>query len=159
MDPNNPNGGLTGPFIVKGVEMPPEMAAKFENLKPVGNTEKTTAGSGFSRGIGDYQPMVREWVSLAQQYFTDKIDLDTYIAKYDEVLREPDLWAGLLEQSEAHRGRSEDPGEEAAGAVTLNRSGSPLSDARATWFRPSLSERADPDSCSGTGRGSGSALP
>jgi raffinose/stachyose/melibiose transport system substrate-binding protein len=97
MDPNNPQGGLVGPFIVKGVEMPPEMAAKFENLKPVGNTEKTTAGSGFSRGIADYQPMVREWVSLAQQYFTNQIDLDTYIEKYDEVLRRPDLWKGLLE--------------------------------------------------------------
>jgi len=98
MDANNANGGLTGPFIVKGVEMPPEMAAKFENLKPIGNTEKTTAGSAFSRGVADYQPMVREWVSLAQQYFTSKIDLDTYIAKYDEVLRKPDLWSGLLEQ-------------------------------------------------------------
>ena len=97
MDPNNAKGGLTGPFIVKGVEMPPELAQKFSNLKPVGNTEKATAGSGFSRGIGDYQPMVREWVSLAQQYFTDKIDLDTYIAKYDEVLRKPDLWKGYLE--------------------------------------------------------------
>jgi len=97
MDPNNPQGGLVGPFIVKGVEMPPEMAAKFENLKPVGNTEKTTAGSAFSRGIADYQPMVREWVSLAQQYFTNQIDLDTYIEKYDEVLRRPDLWKGLLE--------------------------------------------------------------
>ncbi|MCL5995515.1 MAG: ABC transporter substrate-binding protein [Chloroflexi bacterium] len=97
MDPNNPKGGLTGPFIVKGVEMPPEMAAKFANLKPIGNTEKSTAGSGYSRGIADYQPMVREWVNLAQQYFTGKIDLDTYIAKYDEVLRKPDLWEGLLE--------------------------------------------------------------
>jgi hypothetical protein len=99
IDANNPNGGLTGPFIVKGLEMPPELASKFENLKPVGNTEKTTAGSAFSRGLADYQPMVREWVSLAQQYFTDKIDLDTYITKYDEVLRKPDLWAGLLEHS------------------------------------------------------------
>jgi ABC-type glycerol-3-phosphate transport system substrate-binding protein len=98
MDPNNPRGGLTGPFIVKGVEMPPEEAIKFENLKPIGNTEKTTAGSAFSRGVADYQPMVREWVNLAQQYFTDQIDLDTYIEKYNEVLRRPDLWQGLLEK-------------------------------------------------------------
>ena len=97
IDANNPNGGLTGPFIVKGLEMPPELAAKFENLKPVGNTEKATAGSGFSRGIADYQPMVREWVNLAQQYFTGKIDLDTYIAEYDKVLRDPEQWKGLLE--------------------------------------------------------------
>ncbi len=99
IDPNNPKGGLTGPFIVKGVEMPPEVAQKFENLKPVGNTEKATAGSFFSRGLWDYQPMVREWVNLAQQYFTDKIDLDTYINKYDEVLRRPDLVKGLLEHA------------------------------------------------------------
>ena len=97
MDANNPKGGLTGPFIVQGVEMPAEMAVKFESLKPIGNTEKATAGSFFSRGISDYQPMVREWVNLAQQYFTGKIDLDTYITKYDEVLRRPDLWKGLLE--------------------------------------------------------------
>jgi len=99
IDPNNPKGGLTGPFIVKGVEMPPEVAQKFENLKPIGNTEKATAGSFFSRGLWDYQPMVREWVNLAQQYFTDKIDLDTYIDKYDEVLRRPDLVKGLLEHA------------------------------------------------------------
>lgn len=98
IDPNNPKGGLTGPFIVKGVELPPEVAAKFANLKPVGNTEKPTAGGFFSRGIADYQPMVREWVNLAQQYFTGKIDLDTYITKYNEILRRPDLWKGLLEQ-------------------------------------------------------------
>ncbi len=100
MDANNPRGGLTGPFIVKGVEMPPEMALKFENLKPIGNTEKTTAGSAFSRGLQDYQPMVREWVNLAQQYFTDQIDLDTYITKYNEVLRRPDLWSGMLEKTQ-----------------------------------------------------------
>ncbi len=97
LDPNNPNGGITGPTIVQGAALPPEVAEKFANLQPVGNTEKTTAGSGFSRGIGDYQPMVREWVNLAQQYFTDQIDLDTYIEKYDEVLRRPDLWEGLME--------------------------------------------------------------
>ena len=97
LDPNNPNGGITGPTIVKGAQLPPELAAKFENLKPIGNTEKTTAGSGFSRGIADYQPMVREWVNLAQQYFTDQIDLDTYIEQYDQVLRRPDLWEGLME--------------------------------------------------------------
>lgn len=99
IDPQNLNGGLTGPFIVKGVQLPPEVAAMFADLKPVGNTEKATAGSFFSRGIGDYQPMTREWVNLAQQYFTGKIDLDTYITKYDEVLRRPDLWKGLLDQS------------------------------------------------------------
>lgn len=97
IDPDNPNGGITGPSIVKGAALPPELAVKFENLKPVGNTEKTTAGSGFSRGIGDYQPMVREWVNLAQQYFTDQIDLDTYIKNYNEVLRRPDLWQGMLD--------------------------------------------------------------
>jgi ABC-type glycerol-3-phosphate transport system substrate-binding protein len=100
LDPENPGGSLTGPTIVKGAALPPEVAAKFENLKPIGNTEKATAGSGFSRGVGDYQPMVREWVNLAQQYFTDQIDLDTYIEQYDEMLRRDDLWQGLLEKSQ-----------------------------------------------------------
>lgn len=98
MDVNNQHGGLTGPFIVKGVEMPADLAAKFNSLPTVGNSEKTTAGGFFSRGIADYQPMVREWVNLAQQYFTGKIDLDTYIEQYDAVLRRPDLWKGMLEQ-------------------------------------------------------------
>jgi ABC-type glycerol-3-phosphate transport system substrate-binding protein len=97
LDPNNPAGGLAGVPIVKGVELPPEIAAKFAGLRPVGNTEKATAGSIFSRGIADYPPMVREWVSLAQQYFTDQIDLDTYISRYDDMLRRPDHWKGLLE--------------------------------------------------------------
>jgi hypothetical protein len=39
-------------------------------------------------------------VNLAQQYFTDQIDLDTYIEQYDEVLRRPDLWQGMLEKTQ-----------------------------------------------------------
>jgi raffinose/stachyose/melibiose transport system substrate-binding protein len=98
IDPNNAKGSLSGPFIVKNVQLPASVTDMFKDLKPIGNTEKSTAGSFFSRGIADYQPMVREWVSLAQQYFTDKIDLATYIKNYDAVLNRPDLWKGMLDQ-------------------------------------------------------------
>ncbi|MCD6290614.1 MAG: extracellular solute-binding protein, partial [Anaerolineae bacterium] len=82
LDPNNPHGGIAGPPVVKNVKLPPELVGRFANLRLIGNTEKDTAGTYRSRGVYDYQPTVREWVDLAQQYFTNKISLDEFLDKY-----------------------------------------------------------------------------
>jgi raffinose/stachyose/melibiose transport system substrate-binding protein len=86
LDPNNPDGGINGPPVVQGVELPPEIADRFEGLRLIGNTEKDTAGTYRARGVADYQPSVRDWVDLAQQYFTDEITLDVFLDRYQESL-------------------------------------------------------------------------
>ncbi|MEZ4619673.1 MAG: hypothetical protein R2867_29780 [Caldilineaceae bacterium] len=45
LDANNPEGGVNGPTIVKSVQLPEEVAARFANLALIGNTEKDTVGT------------------------------------------------------------------------------------------------------------------
>lgn len=82
LDPNNAHGGINGPPVVKDVKLPEEYAKRFSQLKLIGNTEKDTAGTYRARGVADYQPSVREWVDLGQQYFANKITLDDFVTKY-----------------------------------------------------------------------------
>ena len=86
LDPNNPDGGINGPPVIQGVELPPEMADRFAGLRLIGNTEKDNAGSYRSRGVADYQPSVRDWVDLAQRYFTDEITIDEFLEQYQASL-------------------------------------------------------------------------
>ena len=86
LDPNNPEGGINGPPVVRGAELPPELAERFSSLRLIGNTEKDNAGSYRSRGVADYQPSVRDWVDLAQQYFSDEISLDDFLSQYQASL-------------------------------------------------------------------------
>lgn len=83
LDPNNAgSSGIAGPPIVKDVSLPADLAGKFAQLKLIGNTEKDTAGGYRARGISDYQPSVREWVDLAQQYFAGDLDLQGFLDGY-----------------------------------------------------------------------------
>jgi raffinose/stachyose/melibiose transport system substrate-binding protein len=70
---NSPDGSLTGPPVIKNVQLPSVLAPRYAAIKFVGNTEKFgTSGSG-ARGFEDYQPSVRTWVNLEQQYLSNKI--------------------------------------------------------------------------------------
>ena len=86
LDANNLNGGIAGPPVVKDVELPKLYADRFANVELIGNTEKDTAGTYRARGLNDYQPMIREWVDYAQQYFDGKITVDEFLAKYQEAM-------------------------------------------------------------------------
>lgn len=86
LDPNNLQGGIAGPPAIKDVQLPELYAKRFANVKLIGNTEKSTAGTYRSRGLSDYQPMVREWVDLAQQYFDGKLAIDEFLSKYQAML-------------------------------------------------------------------------
>jgi ABC-type glycerol-3-phosphate transport system substrate-binding protein len=112
LDANNPNGGIAGPPVVQNVELPGEYAERFANLRLIGNTEKDNAGSYRSRGVGDYQPTVREWVDLAQQYFTDVITLDEFLERYQESLM--NNFDGILEHSNLTQEDLEDPSKRPA---------------------------------------------
>ena len=70
---NSPDGSLTGPPIIKNVQLPPSLAARYAAIKFVGNTEKQGTSGVGARGFDDYQPSVRSWVNLMQQYLSNKI--------------------------------------------------------------------------------------
>jgi raffinose/stachyose/melibiose transport system substrate-binding protein len=83
LDPNNAgSAGVNGPPTVKNVELPADLAEKFAQLKLIGNTEKDLPGTYRARGIADYQPSVREWVDLAQQFFAGDLELTDFLNQY-----------------------------------------------------------------------------
>ena len=69
----SPDGSLTGPPVVKNVQLPPALQAKYGTIKFIGNTEKLGTSGAGARGFDDYQPSVRTWVNLMQQYLSNKI--------------------------------------------------------------------------------------
>lgn len=83
LDPENAGStGIAGPPIVTSAQVPADLAERFAQLKLIGNTEKPTAGTYRARGIADYQPSVREWVDLAQQYFAGDLELQEFLDAY-----------------------------------------------------------------------------
>jgi raffinose/stachyose/melibiose transport system substrate-binding protein len=96
LDPDNAGStGINGPPIVKDTALPADLADKFAQLKLIGNTEKDTAGTYRARGISDYQPSVREWVDLAQQYFAGDLELQAFLDAYQESVDQ--LFPEILE--------------------------------------------------------------
>lgn len=96
LDPDNAGStGIAGPPIVIGAELPTDLAEKFAQLKLIGNTEKDTAGTYRARGVADYQPSVREWVDLAQQYFAGDLELQPFLDAYQESINS--LFPEILE--------------------------------------------------------------
>lgn len=78
--------GISGPPILKGVQVDPKIQEKFDNLTLLGNSEKGNAMGVLSRGVADYQPSVREWVSLAQEYFSGKKTVDQFLDSYQKSI-------------------------------------------------------------------------
>jgi ABC-type glycerol-3-phosphate transport system substrate-binding protein len=77
---NSPDGSLVGPPIVHNVVLPPALQERYAKLKFVGNTEKCCTSGVGARGFDDYQPSVRLWVSLVQQYFANKLTTAQFAA-------------------------------------------------------------------------------
>lgn len=107
LDPNNPNGGINGPTAVKNVQLPKDLSDRFAGLRLIGNTEKDVAGSYRSRGVNDYQPTVREWVDLAQKYFSGDLKLDDFLNAYQKSIMTN--FNGILENSKLTPDDLKDP--------------------------------------------------
>lgn len=107
LDPDNLQGGVNGPLALNDVELPDDLATRFEGIRLIGNTEKDTAGTYRARGVADYQPTVREWVDLAHQYFLDEITLDEFLDQYHQSLL--DNFDGILEHMNITPEDLEDP--------------------------------------------------
>ena len=71
---------LTGPLLIEGVELPPELADKFDVFR----------GHGYEkinyRGVGDEQESVQEWVIIAQEYMGGRLSMDDFLQRYNELM-------------------------------------------------------------------------
>ncbi len=91
----SPKGNIIGPPIIKNVEFPASLKARYANIVQIGNTEKSGTGGAGARGLDDYQESVRTWVNLMQQYLSDKISTDEFASanqkniqdNFEEVLK------------------------------------------------------------------------
>jgi raffinose/stachyose/melibiose transport system substrate-binding protein len=105
LDPNNLNGGISGPPVVKNVSLPQVYQERFANIEFIGNQQKPGPGNWRCRGVADYQPTVRTWVDLNQQYFSGELETDEFLDacqanimdNFEEVLVEHLRWAEGLE--------------------------------------------------------------
>lgn len=90
----SPNGRLIGPPIVKNVELPASLRARFAAIKQIGNTEKSGTSGVGARGLDDYQPSVRTWVNLVQQYFSNRISTAQFARAEEQNLQSN--WENVL---------------------------------------------------------------
>lgn len=71
---------LTGPPAIKGVELSPELDARYEPFY----------GHGYERlnfrGLDDEQESVYEWTVLLQDYLGDRMTLDEFLNEYQDVM-------------------------------------------------------------------------
>ncbi|MHB0856134.1 MAG: ABC transporter substrate-binding protein [Anaerolineae bacterium] len=96
LDPNNLQGGIEGPPIIKDVELPAEWQDVFANMAFIGNYEKPGApGDQVARGFYFYEPTKREWAVLTQRFFNDEITAEEFGQAYQKLLE--DNWDGLLD--------------------------------------------------------------
>jgi ABC-type glycerol-3-phosphate transport system substrate-binding protein len=95
LDPDNLQGGIAGPPIIKGVELPPDVDV-FGNTTFIGSYEKPGApGDKVARGFYFYEPTKREWAIMMQQFFAGDITAEEFAGRYQQLLE--DNWDGLLE--------------------------------------------------------------
>lgn len=89
LDPDNLQGGISGPPLIKNVSLPPEQAALFENSNFIGNYEKPGApGDQVARGFFKYQETVREWATLVQQFYNEEITAEAFAESYQKLLED-----------------------------------------------------------------------
>jgi ABC-type glycerol-3-phosphate transport system substrate-binding protein len=94
----SPNGGIVGPPIVKNVELPASLRARFAAVKQIGNTEKSGTSGVGARGFDDYQPSVRTWVNLVQQYLSNRISTAQFARAEEQNIQSN--WENVLKFEE-----------------------------------------------------------
>lgn len=96
LDEQNLQGGIQGPTIIKGVELPAKWADIFANQTFIGNYEKPGAPADkVARGFYFYEPTKRDWAIMVQDFFNDKLTSEEFATRYQKLLE--DNWDGLLE--------------------------------------------------------------
>ena len=96
LDPENLQGGIAGPPLIRNVTLPGEWEEVFAQSVFVGNYEKPGApGDAVARGFFKYEETKREWSIMVQEFFEGKITAEEFAASYQALLE--DNFDGLLE--------------------------------------------------------------
>jgi hypothetical protein len=102
LDPDNMQGGISGPLIIKDVPLPAEWEAKFNPKaqfggQSVGNYDKVNClGDFLARGGFKYQPAIRDWAALVQELYRGEMSVDEFCAAKQKLTMETH-WEGILE--------------------------------------------------------------
>ena len=96
LDPDNLQGGIAGPPLIKNVQLPAEWQDVFDNSVFIGNYEKPGApGDAVARGFFKYEITKREWSIMVQEFFEGKLSAEAFAEGYQALLE--DNFDGLLE--------------------------------------------------------------
>jgi len=96
LDPENLQGGIAGPPLIRNVTLPGEWEEVFAQSVFVGNYEKPGApGDAVARGFFKYEETKREWSIMVQEFFEGKITAEQFAESYQALLE--DNFDGLLE--------------------------------------------------------------
>ncbi len=96
LDPDNLTGGIAGPPLIKGVEMPDPWKSIFDDSVFIGNYEKPGApGDAVARGFFKYEDTKRLWSIMVQEFFAGTRTAEEFAADYQTLLEEN--FAGLLD--------------------------------------------------------------
>ena len=96
LDPENLQGGIAGPTLIRNVTLPGEWQEVFDNSVFVGNYEKPGApGDAVARGFFKYEETKREWSIMVQEFFEGKLTAEEFAERYQDLL--DDNFDGLLE--------------------------------------------------------------
>lgn len=96
LDPANLQGGIAGPPLIKGVELPDQWKDIFAQSVFVGNYEKPGApGDAVARGFFKYEETKREWSIMVQEFFEGTRSAEEFAQDYQKLLE--DNFAGMLE--------------------------------------------------------------
>ena len=89
LDEQNLQGGIQGPTIVKGVELPAKWQEIFANQTFIGNYEKPGAPADkVARGFYFYEPTKRDWAIMVQDFFNDKMTSEEFATRYQKLLED-----------------------------------------------------------------------
>ncbi|MBV7336848.1 ABC transporter substrate-binding protein [Chloroflexi bacterium TSY] len=96
LDVENLQGGIAGPPLINGVELPDPWQEVFANSVFVGNYEKPGApGDAVARGFFKYEETKREWSIMVQEFFEGQRTADEFAEDYQKLLE--DNFDGMLE--------------------------------------------------------------
>jgi ABC-type glycerol-3-phosphate transport system substrate-binding protein len=74
-------GSVSGPSLVYGVELPPDIQGMFDNLSFIGNVQKGY-GQGLARGIGDVQEALRAFYDYSYNFLSGRTTVDQWLSSH-----------------------------------------------------------------------------
>jgi ABC-type glycerol-3-phosphate transport system substrate-binding protein len=103
LDPDNSQGGIAGPLIIEGVELPSEWQEQFDpqrqkGAQSIGNYDKVNClGDFLARGGFKFDPAIRDWAALVQELYRGGMTVEDFCARNQKLTMETH-WQGILDQ-------------------------------------------------------------